>query len=358
MDQNHFNTIETSRKSGKHLTLDERGVIQALYQQGYSLRSIAAAVGCAHTTVYYEIRRGTPKPKSNRGRMPKYTARRGQKAYEEHRKNSKRPLKIYCDDCEPFIQWMVKQVRDKHWSLDTCVGYARRHNIFNAEQIPCTKTLYNMLWDGKLPLSLFDVPQALSRKQHRKWTHKNKRIRGRSIDERPIIAEAGTEIGHWEVDTVIGRRRGHEAVIFTAVEKVTRNYIAIRIPGRTSDGIEAAIAQLKEQYGLEHFSKVFKTMTADNGPEFTTFSKIESLGTKVYFTHPYSSWERPQNERHNGLLREFIPKGTSIERYTDDDILDMADTLNQRPRRILGYYSPTELFEAFLDEVYAIDNIS
>ena len=122
--------------------------------------------------------------------------------------------------------------------------------------------------------------------------------------------------------------------------------------------MEVAISQLKEQYGSKHFSTVFKTMTADNGPEFTTFSKLESLGTKVYFAHPYSSWERPQNERHNGLLREFIPKGTSIERYTDDDILDMADTLNQRPRRILDYHSPTELFEAFLDEVYAIDNIS
>ena len=85
---------------------------------------------------------------------------------------------------------------------------------------------------------------------------------------------------------------------------------------------------------------------------------LKALGTKVYFAQPYSSWERPQNERHNGLLREFIPKGTSIEQYMDDDILDMADTLNQRPRRIFDYHSPSELFEAFLDEVYAIDNIS
>lgn len=134
-------------------------------------------------------------------------------------------------------------------------------------------------------------------------------------------------------------------------------YISIRIPGRTTDGVEVAISQLEEQYGSKHFSTVFKTMTADNGPEFTTFSKLESLGNKVYFVHPYSSWECPQNERHNGLLREFIPKGTSIEQHTDDDILDMADTLNQRPRRILDYHSPAELFEAFLDEVYAIDNI-
>ena len=104
MEQLHSNTIETSRKPGKHLTLDERGIIQALHQQGHSLRDIAAIVGCAHTTIYNEIRRGTPHPKSNRGRKPQYTAKRGQKAYEEHRKHSRKPLKIYCDDCEPFIQ--------------------------------------------------------------------------------------------------------------------------------------------------------------------------------------------------------------------------------------------------------------
>ena len=70
-------------------------------------------------------------------------------------------------------------------------------------------------------------------------------------------------------------------------------------------------------------------MTADNGPEFENLSQFESLGTKMYFTHSYSSWERAQNERHNGLLRDFIPKGMSIERFSDEDILNMADTLNQ-----------------------------
>ena len=89
------------------------------------------------------------------------------------------------------------------------------------------------------------VPQALKRKPHRKWNRKNKRMKGRSIDKRPDIVNAGTEIGHWEVDTVVGHRKGHEAVVFTAVEKVTRNYIAIRIPGRTTDGVEVAISQLE-----------------------------------------------------------------------------------------------------------------
>ena len=158
------------------------------------------------------------------------------------------------------------------------------------------------------------------------------------------------------MDTVVGRRAGREAVVFTAVEKVTRGYIAIRIPGRTCAGVEAALAQLQELYGTERFSQIFKTMTADNGPEFETLSQFEHLGTKMYFTHPYSSWERAQNERHNGLLRDFIPKGMSIERFTDEDVLNMADALNQRPRRILGYRSPTELFDTFLDGVYSIDN--
>ena len=242
--------------------------------------------------------------------------------------------------------------------MDGCVGAARLMKSFPEGTIPCTKTLYNMLWANKLPLSLFDLPHALGRKKHRKWNRKNKRMLGRSIEERPAIAAAGTEIGHWEVDTVVGRRQGREAVIFTAVEKVLREFIAIRVPGRTSAGVEVAMTKLREEFGDEKFSKVFKTMTADNGPEFETFSQYEQLGTKIYFTHPYSSWERPQNERHNGLLRDYIPKGTSIECYSDEDVLSIADELNQRPRRILGYHTPAELFDHFLDEVYAIDKCS
>ena len=358
MDKSHFNTIEDVRKSGSHLSLEERGMIQALHRQGLSLRSIATEVGCAHTTVFYELRRSTPMRKGSRGPAPQYNAKRGQEAYVENRRNSRKPCKIDHDNCEPFIQWMAEKLRNNRWSLDACVGYAKLHRLFQSEQIPCTKTLYNMLWAGKLPLSMFELPHVLGRKRHRKWIRKNKRIKGRSIEERPAIVDEGSEIGHWEVDTVVGQREGREAVTFTAVEKVTRNYIAIRIAGRNSAGVEAAMTQLQDQYGPERFSQVFKTMTADNGHEFETFSKFESLGTKIYFTHPYSSWERPQNERHNGLLRDFIPKGTSIERFTDEDVLNMADALNQRPRRILGYHSPTELFESFLDEVYAIDNIS
>ena len=246
MDQQHFNTFEEPRKRGKHLTPEERGMIQALQRHGLSLRAIAAEIGCAHTTIHYELRRGTPKRKGNRGRQPLYKAKHGQAAYKEHRKHSRRTCKLDRDSCEPFIQWMVDMVRSKHWSLDTCVGYARANHLFEPEQIPCTKTLYNMVWAGKLPISLFELPHILGRKGHRKWNRKNKRMKGRSIEERPDIVAKGTEIGHWEVDTVVGQREGREAVAFTAVEKVTRNYIAIRISGRTCAGVDEAMQQLHE----------------------------------------------------------------------------------------------------------------
>ena len=178
MDHIHSNTIEDVRTPGRHLSLEERGMIQALHRQGLSLRNIAAAVGCAHTTVFYELRRGTPDRKSKHGRAPQYMAKRGQKAYAENRKNSRKPCKIDHDDCELFIQWMVERVRQERWSLDACVGYARRNKLFTPEQIPCTKTLYNMLWANKLPLSLFEVPQVLKHKRRRKWVRKNKRMKG------------------------------------------------------------------------------------------------------------------------------------------------------------------------------------
>lgn len=155
------------------------------------------------------------------------------------------------------------------------------------------------------------------------------------------------------IEAVVGKKSKTEPVLFTLLERVTNKYIAIKIPGRDHASIAGAMALLQEEYG-EKFSTVFKTITADNGPEFSAFSTWEKLGTKIYFAHPYRSWERSRNEHHNGMLREFIPKGVSIQKYPYEEILRYVDVLNERPRRSLGYHCPEELFEAFLDQVYAM----
>lgn len=352
MNHSYSNTEFTSHVHGKHLSLDERGQIQALHKEGLSLRKIAERVGCAHTTVMYELRRGTPEKKSGRGRKPTYSAKRGHHAYLQNRNRCRKPLRIENPKVESFIQWTVNKVRNDKWSLDACVGYARLNSIFDSDAMVCTKTLYNALASGKLPLSVFEVPRVLSHKKKSNGTPKNRRCLGRSIDDRPNIVDELTEIGHWEVDTVVGRKCKDEAVVFTLVERVTNKYIAIKIPSRTADAVASAMNILCDEYG-DKFSDVFKTITADNGPEFSEFASFEKLGTKVYFAHPYSSWERSRNEHHNGMFREFVPKGVSINDYTYDEILSFADSMNARPRRSLGYHYPDELFDAFLDQIYA-----
>lgn len=256
-------------------------------------------------------------------------------------------------DCPNFVHWEVNQVRTYRWSLDVCVGYAKLHGLFAQTEMVCTKTLYNELAAGNLPLSLFEMPEVLKRKCSKRNSRAHKQLKGRSIDERPDIVDARTELGHWDADTVIGRKSGKEAVILTLVERVTNNFIAIRIPGKNSEAVMDAMKALHAEYG-EMFSKAFKNITTDNGFEFEDFAQLQEWGTYVYFAHPYSSWERPVNERHNGLLRRYIPKGVSIEQYSPEVVLSFADELNGLPRRRLGYRTPEELFDVFLDSVYAV----
>ena len=197
----------------------------------------------------YELRRGTGERNGTRGRFPEYSARRGQRNYESNRSRCHKPHKLSMEN--PFIRWVVTKVKDERWSFDVCVGRARKEQLFPEEQILSAKTLYNELWAGNLPLSPFDLPEALSRKRKRKPNRQNKRVYGRSIDERPEEASLRTVCGHWEIDTVVGHRSGKESVVLTLVEKKSDYYIAIKIPRKNADAVMTAMEVLCEEYGEE-----------------------------------------------------------------------------------------------------------
>lgn len=331
MDRNNSTTPE--REKGQHLRFEDRCSIKTCKKLKLSLRKTAEIVGCAASTVLNELRRGTGTRNGKRGRFPEYSAKRGQVNYEINRSRCHRDSSI--DPHSPFISWVVKQVREHGWSLDACVGRAKKKKLFPEEQIFCTSTLYDAVWAGKIPLSPFDLPEALSRKHKKHASRKNKRVLGKSIDERPEEAMMRIVCGHWEIDTVVGKRSGKESVVLTLVEKVTDFYLAIKIPGKDSESVMAAMEVLKEEYGEEKFSEIFKTITADNGSEFDTLSDLEEWGVGIYFAHPYSSWERAQNERHNRLFRRYVPKGVSIDSYSAEQILSFADEMNAMPRKHL-----------------------
>lgn len=343
-----YSTINVEeRKRGQHLGAEERGAIQRLKKLGYSNRAIAKEINCSPSTVGYELKRGMPEY-TGRGRKPCYSAKRGAAVYRAHRSRCRRPQKYYSNTA--FFNWAIEMIRSHKWSFDTCVGRARAQNLFPINTIPCTKTLYNLLWSGKLPITLFELPEVLSRRQHGK-PRISKRINGKIIDLRPSEVNERTKFGHWEADTVIGRKKKGEPAVFSIVERLTGYYLTIRIPEKTAEGVAEAMKQLRDEYG-DRFSQVFRTITIDNGSEFSDFSSMESYGTEIYFAHPYSSWERPINERSNRLLRKFIPKGVSFKNFTDEQLLMFADEINSMPRKRLGYRTAEELFDVQIDLIY------
>ena len=156
------------------------------------------------------------------------------------------------------------------------------------------------------------------------------------------------------MDLVIGSKSGNDDALLTMIERKTREYRMIRIPGRDPNGVMEALREVRSQYD-EHWDDVFKTITTDNGSEFSLLSGLEDLSnTLVYFAHPYTSCEKGSEERHNGLIRRFIPKGCRIDSFTNERICQIEVWFNSLPRKILGYSTPDELFEDELDRIYTV----
>ncbi len=143
-------------------------------------------------------------------------------------------------------------------------------------------------------------------------------------------------------------------ILLTIVGRKTRYSMIIKAMAKTAPAVTDALNRVRNLFG-EQFSQVFKSITSDNGSEFADLSTIETeTNTKIYFTHPYSSFEKGTNDRHNGLIRRFIPKGKRISDYSCDDIAFVEDWMNTLPRRILKYKTLEELFELHLDQIYSI----
>lgn len=157
-----------------------------------------------------------------------------------------------------------------------------------------------------------------------------------SIDERPEIVDKKTRIGDWEVDTIIGKN--HKQAIVTIVERKTKYTLMKKVERKTALLVGEALVKL-----LKTMVKVF-TITSDNGKEFSDHINVaKKLKADFYFAHPYSSWERGLNENTNGLIRQYVPKGTDFRTLCEEEITHVMNALNNRPRKTLGYKTPNQL---------------
>ena len=349
MNRLNFNT---KKRDFKHLSEYERGEIYAMIKLGCSISSIARHLKRSRTTIYNELKRGRIEQIKNGHKVIVYYPDAGQTQYEKNRKNSKKKFKAF--ECIDFIKFVEKSFKEQFWSLDECYGRAKSDELF--KNTVCTKTLYKYVELGILKIKNTDLPQRLKRLQKSTRIRINKRKLGKSISQIPKHIENRKEFGHWEIDTVIGKKTSDQDVLLTIIERKSRYYKVIKIYSKSSKPVNDALLD----YIMESKTKVaevFKSITSDNGSELSGLCELESL-VAVYFCHPYSSFERGSNERHNGILRQFIPKGRSINDFSEDEIMYFVDIINAKPRKNLGYRTPEEIFDEEMDKIYSTSDVA
>ena len=329
----------TKRRTFQHLNAFQRGQIQALLEQGIPKAQIAKRVGIARSTLYEELRRGTvDQMRSDLTKHRRYFAETGQLVYEQHRMVCRKPLKLA--KASDFIEYLEHSILHDKLSPDAVCGRARLEGTFPVTI--CTKTVYNYIAQGLIRVKNTDLLLKPGRNNHKHHCRRNRRILGASIEQRPAIVDGRQEFGHWEIDTVVGKR-GSGEVLLTLDERMTRKRHIIKIPGRTKEAVGKALQCLQQAYG-EMFHLVFKTVTSDNGSEFSGLTEALA-GVGVYFAHPYSSGERGTNEKQNSIVRRFIPKGMDMSEVSEYVVRKAEDFINGLPRKMFGYRTPAELFD-------------
>jgi len=308
------------------LTQEQRYHIYGLKKAGNAQTFIADAVGVHKSTISREVRR-------NRG----YRGYRPQQAHERalnNRRQAKKHIK--------FTGELKKVVIEKvllDWSPDQISGYLQKDGAVSISH----ESIYQfLLVDKKAGGTLHTHLRHAGKKRKKRYGAKDRRgqIKNRvSIDERPKIVDKKLRIGDWEGDTIIGKQQ--QKAIVTLVDRASKMVRIGPVATKHSNTVATIMVDL-----LRPMKRISHTVTLDNGKEFSGHEKIaESLDIGIYFAHPYSSWERGLNENTNGLIRQYIKKGSSFDGVTNERINFIENRLNNRPRKSLGYLTPNEVYQ-------------
>lgn len=322
-----------------HFNIEEREKMLKFRMQGKGIREISKLLERSPSTISRELKRNSLSDGD-------YSALKAQHRYEVRRRKCRR--KKLFDNLD--LKNKVKQLfMEESWSpeqisnrlLHECSGYQISH-----------QKIYRAIKAGVFDMYLPGDKKASRKLRHRGKTRNTKgrtETRGKikithTIHERPTEADDRRIIGHWEADTVIGKRDC--ACLVTMVDRTSRYLL--------SDRIQAKKSALVKEKMIELFLTIPKTkrrsVTPDRGKEFSKHSEVsEQLdGLQFYFSDPHSPWQRGTNENTNGLLREYFPKGIDISIYPDETITSYINKINKRPRKCLGWKTPHEVF---FDEV-------
>jgi IS30 family transposase len=305
------------------LTREQRYQIYALMKAEQNQSQIAIVVGCHKSTISRELRRNC-----------------GQKGYRPYQADElafDRQCDAYRARIAPQTWQQVERLLRQEWSPEQIAGRLK------LEQQPTVshECIYLYIYADKRRGGTLHRHLRSQKKQRKRYSGYIRRgqIPNRiSIDKRPQIVASKSRFGDWEADTIVGAR--HKGGILSVVErksKLTRlRKLATKGAAEMKDNAIGLLAPLAARV---------HTITVDNGKEFCEHELIAAgLQARLYFAHPYSSWERGLNENTNGLVRQYFPKKYEFARISDQGLQQVEDLLNNRPRKTLGYRTPNEVF--------------
>ncbi len=305
------------------LTQGQRYQIYALMKMGHDQTQIAKCLGVNKSTISRELDRN----RGQRGYRPKQAH---EKALGRRAQKVQKRIKA-----ERWAQVEAKLRLD--WSPEQISGWLKEHEL---DPISHESSYHYVDADKRAGGDLHKHLrcQKKYRKRHGGQDRRGKIPNRVSIEQRPEIVALRERLGDWEADTIIGA--GQKGAIVTLVERKSRFTLMDKVERRTADATEEAIVRML----LHHILQV-RTITFDNGKEFANHEKIaRQLQAEMYFAHPYASWERGTNENTNGLIRQYLPKGSDFSTVTTEQLAFIKERLNHRPRKCLDFQTPAMVF--------------
>lgn len=309
----------------KHLTFEERQFLYRLRRKGKSNTEIAELMGRDRSTIYRELDRNA----GQRG----YRPQQAQRLADTRRLASRRPHKMDDPDVHHYVQDRI----EKLWSPDQIAGRVRGDFPRSPVRWLSRQTIYDWINDQSPDW------QALLRRGGRPPEKRGKLTDCVRIDGRPEVINQRRRFGDWEGDTIVGQGR-HSALV-TLVERKSGYLRMGRVDSMKSDNTMRVTKRRMKDLP----PALRRSITFDNGKEFAEHQKLTcGLGLEIYFADAYASWQRGTNENTNGLLRQFFPKGTDFTQISHHKVARVEQSLNERPRRKLGYRTPTEVLAKHL----------
>ena len=363
------NTIKKEKNQYHHLTKDDRAKIQSLIEQKdetgkriFSNSYIADYIGVHKSTISRELKRIKSKINIRSGKVKNkpYNAEDAQNDYKFKRAMSK--ANYILDDFPKLKKYIEDKIKIDKWAPDAISGYINSHELYKQDGFTSisTTTIYRAIHYGILKVKKEDTRRMTKFEKSGKYSTKGELSESKlsySIELRPDHINNRESFGNWELDTVISTKKGTHKCLMTLTERKTRFEIIGVLEVKTKEEVIAKFRKIKD-YFKKNIKQVINSITTDNGGEFAGFLEIiEITGAKFYFCHPYASCEKGANEKHNSIIRYFIPKSTLIENYTVNEINNIFYLMNNYPRKILDYLTPKEALEKELNNQKIFDKI-